>query len=178
MDSSGIRFWYTGRLRQYDAGVMELGLEYTDKMAVPPGQSGYTLTGYCLPQCTAVSLPKTGITIFGSQLHTHLLGTRVITRHFRGRKELDELNRDNHYSTHYQEIRLLARPVHVLPGDALLTTCWFDSMDKSNVTLGGFSISDEMCVNYVHYFPRVDLEVCKSSVSWHALASYFKFLNE
>lgn len=46
--------WYTSRLRAYDAGVMELGLEYTDKMAIPPGQAAYTLTGYCLPQCTAV----------------------------------------------------------------------------------------------------------------------------
>lgn len=54
VDSSGVRLWYTAQLRRYDAGVMELGLEYTDKMAVPPGQESYTLTGYCLPQCTAV----------------------------------------------------------------------------------------------------------------------------
>jgi dopamine beta-monooxygenase len=47
--------WYTSHLRQYDAGVMELGIEYTDQMAIPPGQDSYTLTGYCLPhQCTAV----------------------------------------------------------------------------------------------------------------------------
>nr|CAH0102169.1 unnamed protein product [Daphnia galeata] len=180
VDSSGLRMWYTSHLRQYDAGVMELGLEYTDKMAIPPGQDSYTLTGYCLPQCTAVSLPKTGITIFGSQLHTHLLGYRVVTQHFRAQDglELAELDRDNHYSTHYQEIRLLANPVKVFPGDALLTTCWFDSTEKVNVSLGGFSISDEMCVNYVHYFPRINLEVCKSSISWQALANYFKFVNE
>ena len=85
-----------------------------------------------------------GITIFGSQLHTHLLGTRVVTQHFRGRwKQLNELDRDNHYSTHYQEIRLLANPVRVLPGDALLTTCWYDTTQRVNVSLGGFSISDE-----------------------------------
>nr|CAG4650823.1 EOG090X0318 [Simocephalus serrulatus] len=178
VDSSGVRLWYTSHLRQYDAGVMELGLEYTDKMAIPPGQNSFTLTGYCLPQCTAVSLPRTGITIFGSQLHTHLLGYRVVTQHFRAGVELHELDRDNHYSTHYQEIRLLANPVQVFPGDALLTTCWFDTSDKVNVSLGGFSISDEMCVNYVHYFPRIDLEVCKSSVSWEALGNYFRFVNE
>lgn len=65
-----------------------------------------------------------------------------------------------------------------IKGDALLTTCWFDSTEKVNVSLGGFSISDEMCVNYVHYFPRINLEVCKSSVSWQALRNYFKFVNE
>jgi len=29
---------------------------------------------------------------------------------------------------------------------------------------GGFAISDEMCLDYIHYYPLVDLEVCKSSV--------------
>ena len=120
-----------------------------------------------------------GITIFGSQLHTHLLGTRVVTQHFRGRwKQLNELDRDNHYSTHYQEIRLLANPVRVLPGDALLTTCWYDTTQRVNVSLGGFSISDEMCVNYVHYFPRINLEVCKSSIASRSLENYFHFLHK
>lgn len=38
VDSSGVRFVMTKSLRKYDAGVIELGLEYTDKMAIPPGQ--------------------------------------------------------------------------------------------------------------------------------------------
>lgn len=38
IDSSGIRFFLTKTLRKYDAGVIELGLEYTDKMAIPPQQ--------------------------------------------------------------------------------------------------------------------------------------------
>lgn len=38
IDSSGIRFILTKSLRNYDAGVIELGLEYTDKMAIPPKQ--------------------------------------------------------------------------------------------------------------------------------------------
>jgi dopamine beta-monooxygenase len=40
-----------------------------------------------------------------------------VTQHFRAEDglELPELDRDNHYSTHYQEIRLLANPVKVFP---------------------------------------------------------------
>lgn len=37
-----------------DAGVIELGLEYTDKMAIPPGQERFPLSGYCVSECTAV----------------------------------------------------------------------------------------------------------------------------
>ncbi|KAJ8300513.1 hypothetical protein KUTeg_022032 [Tegillarca granosa] len=158
VDSSGIRFYVTPKLRKYDAGIMELGLEYTNKMAIPPGQNLFHLTGYCIAECTNIGLPHKGINIFASQLHTHLTGKKVYTKHVRDGTELPELNRDNHYSPHYQEIRALPEPVQILPGDALITTCEDSTLDRENVTVGGFSISQEMCVNYVHYYPRCDLE--------------------
>ncbi|GLG99738.1 Tyramine beta-hydroxylase [Gryllus bimaculatus] len=178
VDSSGVRLYLTPTLRKYDGGVIELGLEYTDKMAIPPGQAEFMLSGYCVTECTAVAVPADGIVVFGSQLHTHLTGVRVLTRHFRDGRELPELNRDNHYSTHFQEIRPLKRRVRVLPGDALITTCGYKTDDRDNITLGGFAISDEMCVNYVHYFPKIDLEVCKSSISSESLSTYFRFMHE
>lgn len=54
IDSSGIRFYVSTILKQMDAGVIELGLEYTDKMAIPPKQETFSLTGYCTSACTAV----------------------------------------------------------------------------------------------------------------------------
>lgn len=46
--------YLTPTLRQFDGGVMELGLEYTDKMAIPPQQAAFALSGYCITECTAV----------------------------------------------------------------------------------------------------------------------------
>lgn len=115
VDSSGFRIKVSKTLRQYDAGVMELGLEYTDKMAIPPGQTAFPLSGYCVADCTRAALPRTGIIIFGSQLHTHLRGVRILTRHFRGEQELREVNRDDYYSHHFQEIRTLHYKPRVLP---------------------------------------------------------------
>nr|XP_018907091.1 PREDICTED: tyramine beta-hydroxylase [Bemisia tabaci] len=178
IDSSGIQLTLTSRLRPYDAGVMELGLEYTNKMAIPPQQSYFPLTGFCVPECTAVGIPPEGIIIFGSQLHTHLCGYRIYTRHIRDGRELVEVNRDNHYSPHFQEIRLLKQPAHILPGDALITECIYHTMDRRNITVGGESITDEMCVNYVHYYPAVNLEVCKSSVTLNNLNTFFRSLKE
>ncbi|XP_048507699.1 tyramine beta-hydroxylase isoform X2 [Athalia rosae] len=178
VDSSGVQFLLTKTLRRYDAGVIELGLEYTDKMAIPAEQEAFTLTGHCVAECTGVGLPRDGIRIFGSQLHTHLLGTKVATRHVRDGFELPILNQDNHYSTHFQEIRLLPKHVTVLPGDSLITTCTYKSLGKRNITLGGFSISDEMCVNYVHYYPSTRLEVCKSAISSDALRTYFRYMRD
>ena len=54
IDSSGLKFHYTKTLRPHDAGIMELGLEYTDKMALPPGLPLWKLVGYCIPECTRV----------------------------------------------------------------------------------------------------------------------------
>lgn len=53
-DRSGIRFHVISELRQFDAGIIELGLEYTDKMAIPPKEEMFPLSGYCTPECTAV----------------------------------------------------------------------------------------------------------------------------
>ena len=69
----------------------------------------------CLTLFTFKGFPPRGIIVFASQLHTHLTGVRVWTRHFRGGVELPELDRDNHYSTMFQEIRKLKRRVNVLP---------------------------------------------------------------
>ncbi|CAL1263625.1 unnamed protein product [Larinioides sclopetarius] len=117
IDSSGIKLTYTPSLREYDAGVMELGLEYTNKMAIPPHQADFKLTGYCVAECTRV-------------------------------------------------------------GDSLLTTCHYSTMDRENITLGGYAISEEMCVNYVHYYPKSDLEVCKSSIDTKVLGSYFRYMKQ
>lgn len=64
----------------------------------------------------------------------------------------------------------------VLKGDALITTCFYDTRGYINTTLGGFSISDEMCVNYIQYYPATKLEVCKSSVSEKTLEDYFFYM--
>ncbi|KAM8934323.1 dopamine beta-hydroxylase [Pelodytes ibericus] len=176
-DSSGIRLHYTPSLRKFDAGIMELGLVYTPLMAIPPGQKDFVLSGYCTDKCTNTALPPEGIHIFGSQLHTHLTGRGLSTRLYREGKEVEVVNEDKHYSQHFQEIRMLNKTVHVLPGDVLITSCLYNTEDRSTVTLGGFSITDEMCVNYIHYYPRTDLELCKSHVDPGYLNRYFHLIN-
>ncbi|XP_072228027.1 dopamine beta-hydroxylase [Leuresthes tenuis] len=176
-DSSGIRLHYTPSLRQYDAGIMELGLVYTPVMAIPPKQPTFYLSGYCTSKCTQIALPPRGIFIFASQLHTHLAGRGVRTVLVKGGKELEVVQEDQHFSTHYQTIRVLRKMVNVLPGDVLITKCTYNTEDRSNPTVGGFGIMEEMCVNYVHYYPRTQLELCKSHVDPGYLQKYFSFIN-
>eukprot|EP00069_Balaena_mysticetus_P010899 bmy_20870T0 len=176
-DSSGIRLYYTATLRRFDAGIMELGLVYTPVMAVPPQETAFVLTGYCTDKCTQLALPPSGIHIFASQLHTHLTGRKVVTVLARDGREKEVVNRDDHYSPHFQEIRMLKKVVSVHPGDVLITSCTYNTGDRTLATVGGFGILEEMCVNYVHYYPLTQLELCKSAVDPGFLQKYFHLVN-
>ncbi|XP_008068990.1 dopamine beta-hydroxylase [Carlito syrichta] len=176
-DSSGIRLYYTATPRRFNAGIMELGLVYTPVMAIPPRETAFVLTGYCTDKCTQLALPSSGIHIFASQLHTHLTGRKVVTVLARDGREAEIVNRDNHYSPHFQEIRMLKKIVSVHPGDVLITSCTYNTEDRELATVGGFGILEEMCVNYVHYYPQTQLELCKSAVDAGFLQKYFHLLN-
>lgn len=176
-DSSGVRLHYTPSLRRYDAGIMELGLVYTPIMAIPPKQQTFYLSGYCTAKCTQTALPQGGIYVFASQLHTHLAGRGVRTVLVRGGKEIKVVQEDPHFSAHYQMIRVLQNIVNVLPGDVLITKCTYNTEDRSKPTVGGFGIMEEMCVNYIHYYPRTQLELCKTHVDPGYLQKYFNFMN-
>lgn len=42
---------------------------------------------------------------------------------------------------------------------------------------GGFGIMEEMCVNYIHYYPQTELELCKSAIDLGYLHRYFNLVN-
>ncbi|KFQ99299.1 Dopamine beta-hydroxylase, partial [Opisthocomus hoazin] len=163
-DSSGIRLYYTATLRRHDAGIMELGLVYTPVMAIPPDEEAFVLTGYCTDKCTQLALPAAGIRIFASQLHTHLAGRKVVTVLSRDGRERQVVNADGHYSPHFQ---VRGRPALPAPAASRFVS----------VLQGGFGIMEEMCVNYVHYYPQTQLELCKSAVDPGYLHRYFNLVN-
>lgn len=123
-------------------------------------------------------MPNTGITIIASQFRTRARGIRVVTRHFRGVNELREIGRDDYHSHNFQEIRLLKFKSHVAAGDALVATCSYDTTSDSNVTMLGDSKDDDLCENYLYYYPAMELEVCKSAVSNRTLEDYFTYMKK
>ena len=49
------------------------------------------------------------------------------------------------------------------PGDELILNCQYNSKDRNDFTLGGESTQEEMCLNFVLYYPRIDMPFCLSS---------------
>jgi len=77
-DSSGLRLFYTPSLRPHDAGVLSVGLDPNWRHIIPPGRAAVVSEGHCISNCTKQALPKTGINVFATILHTHLIGTLLL----------------------------------------------------------------------------------------------------
>ncbi|XP_064598425.1 DBH-like monooxygenase protein 1 [Liolophura sinensis] len=173
VDSSGLRLTLTQQLRQYDAGSVSVGVTVWKTHIIPPHAEHFTTAGHCVPDCITQSMGNVSeINLFASFPHAHLIGTGVRFRHFRGGKELRPITVDDNYDFNYQETRLLEEEVKVLPGDHLVTECTYNTMKKTNVTFGGESTNEEMCLTFAMYYPRTGLVNCHSLVNPESLINF------
>jgi len=84
-----------------------------------------------------------------------LLGRATWTKHYRDGVELPEIARDDNYDFNFQDIQVLRKEVHIKPGDDLVHYCKYQTMDRDKVVWGGDSTSQEMCVDFLFYYPRM-----------------------
>nr|XP_032817813.1 DBH-like monooxygenase protein 1 isoform X2 [Petromyzon marinus] len=164
-DNSGLRLHYTAQLRAYDAGVMETGVWVSLYHMVPPHAPHWVSQGHCTRECLNEALgterPQ-GVSVFAVLLHAHLAGRELLVRHWRGDRELPLLARDSEYDFNFQELHMLPSERLLLPGDHLTTECVYNTEGRVNMTWGGQSTHNEMCLAYVLYYPRVNLSRCQS----------------
>ncbi|KAL4649087.1 DBH-like monooxygenase protein 1 isoform X1 [Arapaima gigas] len=165
VDSSGLRLYYTPILRRYDAGVIEMGVWVSLYHMLPPGLPGYVSEGHCTQQCLQETLDQempSGIQVFAVLMHSHLAGRAIRVRHFRNQEELPHLAQDDEFDFNFQEFQYLPQERLLLPGDSVITECKYNTQDRKNMTWGGLSTRDEMCLSYLLYYPQVNLARCES----------------
>ncbi|XP_073672824.1 DBH-like monooxygenase protein 1 homolog [Garra rufa] len=165
VDSSGLRLYYSPSLRRYDAGVIETGVWVSLYHMLPPGIQDYITEGHCTQECLQESLDSempSGIHVFAVLLHAHLAGRAIKARHFRQQVELQPLASDDQFDFNFQEFQPLSHERIILPGDSLITECRYNTKGRMNMTWGGLSTRDEMCLSYLLYYPRVNLARCES----------------
>uniref|UniRef100_A0A8C2H7N4 Monooxygenase, DBH-like 1, like n=1 Tax=Cyprinus carpio TaxID=7962 RepID=A0A8C2H7N4_CYPCA len=163
VDNSGLRFYYTSELRQHDAAVLGAGLVIAPWYAIPPNAKSFLTYGLC----DTAYFPKVlktphDLQVFSVMLHTHLTGRKVRVGHFRGGKQIDFLAVDENYDFEYQEVTNLGKTKTVKLGDKLLVECTYNTENRSTLTWGGFSTSDEMCLAFLFYYPAMNLSTCVS----------------
>ncbi|XP_026104691.1 DBH-like monooxygenase protein 2 homolog isoform X2 [Carassius auratus] len=172
VDNSGLRFYHTSELRQHDAAVLMTGLAITPRYAIPPKAKSFLTYGLCdtayIPE---VLETPTDLQVFSVMLHTHLAGRKVRVGHFRGGKQIDLLAADENYDFEYQEVTNLGKTKTAKLGDKLLVECTYNTENRSTLTWGGLSTSNEMCLAFLFYYPAMNLSTCVSFPNVTSLGS-------
>jgi hypothetical protein len=146
VDSSGMVFKTTERLRANDAAVVGIGMH---NFSLPPGEAAVSRSGNCTLRQT--------MNVFGYNPHMHLLG--------RGAKL--ELTRDGD-TTLIADVQNFAfeSQVHYplnevfQSGDILRVTCTWDTTSRTTTTRFGEGTTDEMCYMFVPHYPPIGFYAC------------------
>ncbi|KAA0202187.1 hypothetical protein HAZT_HAZT006149 [Hyalella azteca] len=155
-DNSGLRLFYTPKLRKYDASLLDVSHAVGAELLIPPLAPTWPAYGHCSSECTRATIPPTGINVVAGFLHSHLLGRAIALLHIRNGTELPPIFSDNAYSFKYQQFHQLKQEVTILPGDHLTTVCSYNSSGRIHPTF------DEMCSISLLYYPSMALSTCSS----------------
>lgn len=172
IDSSGIRITMTPTLRTHDAGLLQVGISVTPYQIVPPHEPAFVSQGFCASEILAKGVPVEGIEAFAILQHSHLLGKEMISRHYRNGRELEPLASDKHYDFDFQDMRYLPKKRKIYANDKLEVKCVYDTTQKQNLTFGGLSTQEEMCLSFIAYYPRMPLELCQSFPLYNTVTDY------
>ena len=152
-----MKLYYSNQLRQFDVGVLILG---SNQISIP-GDNPYVTSlpeNICPSTCT--SKLSNNITVISNALHMHTLGLNITTRHVRQNTELPPLGKIQYYDFGHQKQALVTDPITriVAPGDSLRTKCTYLHTlgERSNINKFGEATTDEMCYNFLFYFPKSD----------------------
>ncbi|XP_066291106.1 DBH-like monooxygenase protein 1 isoform X2 [Branchiostoma lanceolatum] len=165
VDRSGFRLLYTSDLREHDMGFMQLGVDIASQI-IPPGSQAFLMAGTCYPDCLEKAMEEESIekiNVVGVHFHAHLAGRKMRMRHVRNGVELPWLGNDENFDFNFQQTVRLQREVEVLKGDYLILECTYNTEDRRETTLGGFSTHDEMCLGHILHYPNMKLRRCKSN---------------
>jgi len=172
LDSSGLRIWYTPTLRDESAAVISVADGYDQY--IPPGfvTKNYAfMTG----ECSENGFPEDGVKIIANFYHQHLLGRAGLIRHIRDGKELKPIDVNEAYDFDYQQMVPVQEEILLLPGDEIIVECTIDSREREEMTYGGESTRDEMCVHYMIVYPKPINRGTFSSFDW---AEKAQFIND
>lgn len=164
-DQSGMRLTFTPELRALNSRTAILGMSSRDnQFELPPLQASYSLANICPSEATA-RLPHP-IFAYRFAPHMHLVGRSLFTEHYRCGKKIGEIGRIEAYEFDNQQSYVLDPPIKILPGDALVTTCQYNTLGSTTPIAGGEGTTDEMCLNFIGTYPGTEDGVLGACLSF------------
>eukprot|EP01116_Phalansterium_solitarium_P017926 TRINITY_DN4564_c0_g2_i1.p1 TRINITY_DN4564_c0_g2~~TRINITY_DN4564_c0_g2_i1.p1 ORF type:complete len:954 (-),score=338.43 TRINITY_DN4564_c0_g2_i1:471-3332(-) len=166
-DSTGVVLTLSPVVK-HTAGLLRLGAMWNRRMQLQPGIKRLQLNTTCTADETRLKFPD-GIRIIGIGNHMHKVGRRIWVDHFRQVKgvktQVGVFGCDDFFS--FDRQRWYWTNFTVEPGDTLETHCIFDTTGRKEITYGGEESMNEMCINFITYYPKVESENCvEHGVKW------------
>lgn len=148
--NSGVTFVYSKTPRQYEAGILQLGdpLIVMNGQALPRGKSRYSFE--CGGDCSA-HWNQPEIKVFAQLLHMHQFGSSMTTEVFHGEKIIKRTSTEFYSFTNMDTNKF--EPYTIQKGDSFRTTCDYDT--KGQEATFGLGSDQEMCIDFVYYYPRI-----------------------
>ena len=157
LDSSGVKFYYTSKKRQYDLGVFQTGDPLLGLASLPVSVNGGLSEHVfdCQSSCSS-SFVDQPLTVITESLHMHMSGVRMVNSQIRNdevirRAEVQFWDFDQQGS-----LSVVQQPFTISPGDAFRTSCIYNAQNGEDFGLGS---SQEMCMTFLFYYPRVSFEI-------------------
>lgn len=174
IDSSGVRLYYTDVRRRHILGSIQTG-DALVTLRDTHVENGLSYQFSCPSICTSrFSQP---VQLVSSFLHMHRTGRQASTNVFfppeaDGETKLKtSLNQVSFWSDKFQHATRVYKQVELKPGEQIQTSCTYDTTKRPNVTFG-FSTEQEMCMDFVMYYPMQIDPVTKHEINLCAFARF------
>ncbi|KAJ3007698.1 UNVERIFIED_CONTAM: hypothetical protein HDU68_003387 [Siphonaria sp. JEL0065] len=162
-DASGLKFYYTRTLRQFDMGSIVVGNLEINLAANNPNPTSLK-PNVCSSKCTGTF--PTNLTVFETKPHMHMLGASQRVDLVRNGVTQRQLLNAEYYDFNFQSFQtpgVFGEHQVLMPGDELHTTCTYGSTSGvSKATVYGPTTQDEMCFAFIHYYPAMEISACFS----------------
>lgn len=155
VDNDGIDVLVTKNLRPQTGGVFAQG--DIGAISIPPGHPSYEHVATCSSLLSNQILSHP-ITVFSSFLHAHEIGKAIWTDVWRNDELVGRVAKSDPFDFNAQ--RFVDTDIVIEPGDRIQTTCIYDSTGRTETTEGGVASDEEMCINFMMYYPKNPFEVC------------------
>eukprot|EP00117_Sycon_ciliatum_P020732 scpid46694/ scgid18381/ Dopamine beta-hydroxylase; Dopamine beta-monooxygenase; Soluble dopamine beta-hydroxylase len=150
-DRSGVRMYYTTKLRKYDLGTMSVGqLDLT----IPPHQQKIEAPFACSAACTNTLLDQGPVKLINNFPHMHFLGKSMFVDLVKRDGQRTRIMDDKSYN-YNSPVTFDYSPDYIdfEAGDKLAGSCTFTSMSRNDTTYWGYGSYDEMCFGFMRYYP-------------------------
>jgi hypothetical protein len=153
IDSSGVRVYWTSQPRDQQVGILSVG----DPIVGMYGQAvgnGFTMHSFdCPSSCSTVA--GQNVTVLREYLHMHEIGARITNEQIRNGEVIREAVLDYWEFHQNGNAAIQQSPFIIQPGDAFKTSCYYSGEGR----IFGLGSSEEMCMAFLYYYPRVKLQV-------------------